>query len=186
MYGPFWVNFCKVWGKGQWSINNRFIKFSIWSLKIRKGRKNTDYPEKGSTSICAKVTKSWKTVKWKANSSVKNKKQEHRQSRSEIFRNTNQQSCRFKLNKWKQKQFWHYLISFAYFISPLLIDMNVGTKNEKTQKRGMKWRRNGENEKLEHLYSHLCLLYLQTLIFPSRLYILNIYRSIYILFSLSH
>lgn len=42
------------------SITNRFFKFSLWNLKIRKDRKITDYTEKGSFSIWAKVTEVWK------------------------------------------------------------------------------------------------------------------------------
>ena len=70
----------------------------------------------------------------------------------------------------ESRMIWHSLVSFAYVISLLFHDMHVGMRNQKPQKRGMKWWRNKENEKVEHLFSHFLspILYLCILVFPSK------------------
>lgn len=112
-----------LWEKGKGkmtflrSIANRFFKFSLWNLKIRKGRKNTAYVGKGSTSNCAEVIEFSKRVRKRGNSSAKNKKQEHRQIRTEIFRNTkraaNSNSINESINDFGTTLFL-WLISFLF------------------------------------------------------------------------
>lgn len=63
-------------------ITNWLSKFNPWNLKIRKVRKNTDYPEQSSTAI-------WLSYKPRPekteNSSAKDKKQERRQMQAAVF-----------------------------------------------------------------------------------------------------